>query len=45
MPQGRRKTVQEKLQFSWMLKNVNMLYLGTSVLIMLDMSYISRFWT
>ena len=24
---------------------VNMLYLGTTVLILLDLSYVSRFWT
>ena len=27
-----------------MLSNVNMLFLGTSVLVMLDRSYVSRFW-
>ena len=28
-----------------MLQNVNMLYLGCSVLILMDVSFISRFWT
>ena len=35
---------KEKADFDRMLKNVNMLYLGTQVLILLDPSYISRFW-
>jgi hypothetical protein len=26
------------------LKEVNLLYLGTSVLILLDLSYLARFW-
>ena len=28
-----------------MLKKVNWLYLGCSVLVLLDLSYLSRFWT
>ena len=28
-----------------MLSEVNLLYLGTTVLILLDLSYVSRFWT
>ena len=44
MPQGNRSPSQ-KLHFVWMLKNVNLLYLGCSVLILLDISYLSRFWT
>jgi len=44
MPQGKR-TGPERVQFMHMLKNVNLLYLGTSVLILLELSYISRFWT
>ena len=44
MPQGNRSPSQ-KLHFGWMLQNVNLLYLGLSVLILLDISYLSRFWT
>ena len=53
MPQDERtaadqpdtRTPTELVDFKWMLKNVNMLYLGMSVLILLDLSYVSRFWT
>ena len=44
MPQGKR-TSAETSSFLLMLKHVNMLYLGTTVLILLDISSISRFWT
>ena len=44
MPQGER-TKLEKIEFSHMLRNVNLLYLGMRVLILLDLSYMSRFWT
>ena len=44
MPQGSRSPA-EKVAFTHMLKNANLLYLGTLVLILLDLSYISRFWT
>ena len=44
MPQGDR-TDSEDQAFRAMLANVNMLYLGASVLILLDISYSSRFWT
>lgn len=44
MPQGSR-TPAEKVLFKWMLSNVNLLYLGTSVLLLVDISYLSRFWT
>lgn len=43
MPQG-NKTQSEKEEFGQMLPNINMLYLGTQVLILLDLSYMSRFW-
>ena len=32
----------EKDEFKWMLQNVDMLYLGASVLCMIDLSYVSR---
>ena len=44
MPQGARSG-GEKLEFDTMLRNVNLLYLGCSVLAILDLSYMSRFWT
>ena len=44
MPQGKR-TEAEKVAFGRMLNNINLLFLGASVLILLDMSYSSRFWT
>ena len=44
MPQGTR-TPPEKLEFDAMLPHVNLLYLGLSVLLLVDLSYLSRFWT
>ena len=44
MPQFDR-TEDEQLSFRRMLSHVNLLYLGMKVLILLDVSYISRFWT
>ena len=44
MYQGERHDTQKRL-FSKMLKNMNLLYLGCSVLILMDRSYLSRFWT
>lgn len=44
MPQGER-SVADDIQFKHMLKHANLLYLGTRVLILLDLSYIGRFWT
>ena len=41
MPQGKR-TPAETEQFRWMLQNANVLYLGARVLILLDLSYLSR---
>ena len=43
-PKGSR-TAEDKDDFKRMLSEVNMLYLGTTVLILLDLSYVSRFWT
>jgi len=42
-PQGER-TQQEQEIFSLTLENMDFLFLGASVLILLDMSYMSRFW-
>ena len=42
-PQGERSP-QEKEIFSLTLENMDFLFLGSSVLILLDMSYMSRFW-
>ena len=44
MPQCERSPL-EKLEFDAMLPNVNILYLSCRVLILLDLSYVSRFWT
>ena len=44
MPQGKRSP-EDEAGFRAMLANVNLLYLGMSVLILLDLSYLSRFWT
>lgn len=43
MPQGER-TPAETVRFKRMLHNVNLLYLGCSVLALIDISYLSRFW-
>ncbi len=39
------KTPAEKAKFMYMLENVNVLYAGMRVLILLDLSYQGRFWT
>ena len=44
MPQGQRSAA-ENAEFKHMLTHANLLYLGCSVLILLDLSYVSRFWT
>ena len=44
MPQGQR-TAGEKVRFSWMLQNVNLLYLGAKVLVLVDLSYVSRLYS
>ena len=44
MPQGNRSPAQ-RVSFDYMLQHVNYLYLGCSVLVLLDLSYLSRFWT
>ena len=44
--EGQREiTVDEKFEFDHMLGQVNMLYLGCQVLLLLDLSYLTRFWT
>ena len=45
MPQGESKTPAQKVRFKHMLGNVNLLYLGCQVLALIDISYLSRFWT
>mmetsp|Transcript_24433 Transcript_24433/g.77427 ORF Transcript_24433/g.77427 Transcript_24433/m.77427 type:complete len:469 (+) Transcript_24433:462-1868(+) len=44
MPQKPRAPEEED-EFAEMLSNVNVVYLGMKVLVLLDMSYMSRFWT
>ena len=43
-PKGSR-SADDTASFETMLSEVNLLYLGTTVLILLDLSYVSRFWT
>ena len=38
------RTKAEHVEFVHMLKHANLLYVGTRVLILLDLSYVSRFW-
>jgi hypothetical protein len=45
LTQGAERTPLDKAEFNWMLANVNFLYLGLSALILMDISYVSRFWT
>ena len=45
LAQGKEKTPKDKAEFKMMLPNINFLYLGTSVLIlMFDRTYMERFW-
>mgnify|MGYP006146221743 CR=1 FL=1 len=43
LPQGER-TREQRLLFTATLPNINILYLGCSVLLLLDRTYLSRFW-
>ena len=43
LPQGER-TAEERHLFKMILPNINLLYLGASVLVLMDRSYIGRFW-
>jgi hypothetical protein len=45
MPMGSERTVDEVEDFRRMLMDVNGLFLGTSVLLLIDLSFLSRFWT
>ena len=45
MPQGRDRTTIEKAEFDLMLGSITDFYLTARVLILLDGSYASRFWT
>lgn len=44
MPQGADRTPEELLEFKSMLYSMNLLYFGCSVLVLMDRSYLSRFW-
>ena len=44
MPQGER-TEKQKAEFDMVLPNINLLYLGATVLVLLDLSHSPRFWT
>ena len=39
------RSLAHKDRFGWMLSNMDLLYVGASVLLLVDLSYISRFWT
>ena len=39
-----RRSPAQKVAFKVMLSNINWLYIGCSVLVLLDLSYLSRFW-
>ena len=45
MPQGPNKSALDKMEQKVMLPNINLLYLFGQVLVLLDISYVSRFWT
>ena len=44
MPQGERTNEEQEL-FSATLAHVNILYLGVRCLLLVDLSYLSRFWS
>jgi len=44
IPEGSR-SAEDSAEFRKMLKQINMIFLGSTILILLDLSYISRFWT
>ena len=44
MPQGKDKEGWESAEFKVMLPNINLLYLFCGVLVLADLSYVSRFW-
>ena len=44
MPQGAHKSEPERIEFEVMLPNINLLYLFCDVLILLDLTYMGRFW-
>jgi len=44
LPQGKEKTVVEQDFFSQSLKAVNLVYLALNVIIVLDSTYLARFW-
>ena len=44
MPQGKR-TETEHAEFTMMLPHINLIYLAARVLVIMDSSYFSRFWT
>ena len=45
LAQGSNKSAEDKVEFGQMLANINLLYLGCYVLILMDRTYMSRFWT
>jgi hypothetical protein len=45
MTQGPQRTPDEQREFRAMLPNISLLFIGASCLLLVDMSYVSRFWT
>lgn len=44
MPQGGQRSESEMIEFQVMLPNINLLYLFCDVIILLDLTYLGRFW-
>merc|ERR1719374_160742 len=45
MPQREDRTPSEDLVAQWMLQNASLLFLGGSVLLLVDTAFLTRFWT
>ena len=45
LPAQGDRTPADKADFQLMLPNINILFLGTLVLILMDLFYLERFWT
>lgn len=45
MPQGGDRTASEKFEFDLMLSSIADLYLTTRILLIVDVTYLTRFWT
>jgi len=45
MYQGEDRSPEQRARFKWTMQHINLLYIGCSVLILQELSYMSRFWT